>query len=138
MEPASRTRLIALAVLLAISVPLVVIAAGGGSDEPSPDGLRIEPSKLRRPEIVVYVQDVSMNKPETAGGASRILMACRDSDGADVFQRRVRWPFKDTDGGKFDPHVHVLVEDPDVLGRIARCELLGTDPHLEGGRPTRR
>ena len=50
MEGASRTRLVALAVLLAVVVPLVVIAvAGGGSDEGEAGGLRIEQShRMRR------------------------------------------------------------------------------------------
>ena len=138
MDPASRTRLVALAVLLAISVPLVVIAAaGGGSEDGTGDTLRIEPSQQGSPEVVLYLEDIALNKPETAGGAKRVRIACTDRDGAIVFRGAEGWPFSDTDGGKFDPHVHVFV-DPAVLGKISRCRLVGTDPLIEGGRPKRR
>jgi hypothetical protein len=138
MEPASRTRLIALAVLLAISVPLIVIAAaGGGSADSGPDGIRIEPSTRGLPEIVIYLEDPDVNKPATADGAKRVTVECTDRSGDVVFTGRERWPFRDTDGGVFDPHVHVFV-DPRLLGSIARCKLKGTDPLLEGGRPTQR
>jgi hypothetical protein len=138
MEPGGRTRLIALAVLLAVSVPLVVIAAaGGGSDDAGEAGLRIEPSKQGLPEVVLYLEDIAVNTPETTDGARRVRVTCTDSDGVIVFRGSERWPFRDTDGGKFDPHVHVFV-DPAVLGKISRCRLVGTDPLIEGGRPKRR
>jgi hypothetical protein len=86
---------------------------------------------------VIYLQDPDVNKPETAGGAKRVTLECTDRAGAVVFSGRERWPFRDTDGGIFDPHVHVFV-DPSILGSITRCKLKGTDPLLEGGRPTRR
>jgi hypothetical protein len=136
LEPASRTRLVALAVLLAVSAPLVVIAAaGGGSEDES--GLRVEPSRQGPPEVVLYLEDSSVNTPETTDGATRVRVICTDAAGAVVFRGSKRWPFRDTDGGKFDPHVHVFV-DPEVLGRISRCSLPGTDPLIEGGRPKRR
>jgi hypothetical protein len=139
MEPASRTRLVALAVLLAISVPLVVIAAGGGGSEDTAEdgGLRVEPSKQGLPEVVLYLEDAAVNTPETTGGANEVRIACTDRGGAVVFRGAERWPFSDTDGGEFDPHVHVAV-DPAVLGKISRCSLVGTDPPVEGGRPKRR
>jgi hypothetical protein len=138
MDPASRTRLIALAVLLAISVPLVVIAAsGGGSEDGGADGIRVEPSNRGLPEIVIYLEDPDVNTLATTGGARRVGVECRDRAGVVVFTGTERWPFTDTDGGVFDPHVHVPV-DPSLLGSVARCRLKGTDPELEGGRPTRR
>jgi hypothetical protein len=138
MEPASRTRLIALAVLLAISVPLIVIAAaGGGSDDGDRDGIRVEPSNRGLPEIVIYLEDPDVNTPATTGGARRVAIECTDRAGGVVFTGTERWPFTDTDGGVFDPHVHVAV-DHALLGSIARCRLKGTDPELVGGRPTRR
>jgi hypothetical protein len=48
-----------------------------------------------------------------------------------VFRGEERWPFSDTDGGVFDPHVHVSVE-PAALKKVARCRLRDTDPPLEG------
>jgi hypothetical protein len=66
-----------------------------------------------------------------------VAIECTDQAGVVVFAGTERWPFRDTDGGAFDPHVHVPV-DPSLLGSIAHCRLEGTDPELEGGRPTRR
>ena len=78
MDPASRTRLIALAVLLAISVPLIVIAAagGGGSDDAGGDGIRIEPSNRGLPEVVIYLEDPDVNTPVTTDGAKRVVIEC--------------------------------------------------------------
>ena len=119
-------------------MPLILIAtAGSGSDDNGGDGLRIEPSKLGLPEVVLYLEDIAVNRPETTGGAKRVQIVCSDRDGAVVFRGTEGWPFKDTDGGKFDPHVHVFV-DPAVLGTLSRCRLPGTDPLIEGGRPKRR
>ena len=137
MEPAARTRLIALAVALSILIPLIVIAAaGGGSDAGDGDGIRVESSNRGLPEIVVYLQDPDVNTPATTDGAKRVVLECADHAGAVVFTGTERWPFRDIDGGVFDPHVHVPV-DPSILGTISRCRLKGTDPELEGGRPTR-
>ncbi len=135
MEPASRTRLISLAVLLAVSAGLVVIAAaGGGSDDAGGDGIRVEPSNRGLPEIVIYLEDPDVNTASTTDGAKRVAIECTDRAGAVVFTGTERWPFRDTDGGIFDPHVHVSV-DSSILGSVSRCELKGTDPKLEGGRP---
>ena len=135
MESASRTRLISLAVLLAVSVGLVVIAAaGGGSDDGGGDGIRVEPSNRGLPEIVIYLEDPDVNKASTTDGAKRVGIVCTDRAGAVVFTGTERWPFSDTDGGVFDPHVHVSV-DSSILGSVSRCKLSGTDPELEGGRP---
>ena len=133
MEGSNRTRIVALAVLLAISVPLILIAvAGGGSDDGESEGLRVERS-AGVPEVVIYLQDPSVNDPETNRGRARVKVECLDSGGAVLFRGAERWPFSDTDGGRFDPHVHVAVE-PAVLDRVARCRLRGTDPPLEGRR----
>ena len=132
MEGAARTRLVALAVLLAVSVPLIVIAvAGGGSGESDGGGLRVEPSKVGAPEILIFVDDPEVNEPGTTGGSTRVRIECMDGGGAIVFRDRKAWPFTDTDGGKFDPHVHVVV-NPDLIERIESCRLRDTDPPLEG------
>ena len=131
MEGPARTRLVALAVLLAISVPLVAIAlAGGGSGDEDAEGLRVERS-TGLPEVVIYLEDPNVNEPDTNRGRTRVGIECVDSGGAVIFRGAERWPFSDTDGGVFDPHVHVSV-DPALLDRIARCRLKGTDPPLEG------
>lgn len=87
--------------------------------------------------MILYLEDRRVNEPETTGGAKQVAVECMDRAGAVVFSGRERWPFSDTDGGVFDPHVHVFVV-PAVLGKIARCRLKGTNPPLEGGGPRRR
>jgi hypothetical protein len=132
VENPSRTRLIALAVLLALSVPLVIIAlAGSGSDDEG-GGLRVETTR-GTPELVIYVEDVNANEPRTNGGRGSVRIECLDEAGAVVFSTSERWPFTDTDGGRFEPHVHTFVP-PDALPTVTRCRLKGTDPALEGPR----
>jgi hypothetical protein len=130
MEDASRKRLVALAVLLAISVPLIVIALAGGGSDDEPSGLRVERSQ-GAPEVVIYLEDPAVNEPETNGGRDAVGIECLDEGGAVVFDTRESWPFTDTDGGRFDPHVHVFIQ-PDALAQVVRCRLRGTDPPLEG------
>lgn len=130
MEGSNRTRIVALAVLLAISVPLIIIAAaGGGSDDEAP-GLRVERAQ-GIPEVVIYLEDPGVNDPATNQGRTRVRVQCLDRGGTVIFRGAERWPFSDTDGGRFDPHVHVLV-GPELVDRIARCRLIGTDPPLAG------
>jgi hypothetical protein len=118
-------------VLLAVSVPLVVIAvAGGGSDE-AEAGLRIEPSTPDSPGVVIYLEDPEVNELETNHGRNSVTIECMDSGGTVVFRDAQRWPFSDTDGGRFEPHVHVFM-DPEQAEQIARCRLKGTEPALEG------
>jgi hypothetical protein len=134
MEGASRTRLVALAVLLALSVPLVIVAlAGGGGDGDSEQaaGLRLERTPGGPPEVIVYIEDRSLNERSTAGGAATVVVECVDAEGQVVSSRPESWPFTDTDQGTLDPHAHVALS-PELLDRIARCRLKGTDPPLEG------
>jgi hypothetical protein len=139
VQPATRTRLISLAVLVVVSVGLIVIAAaGGGSDDRRVrDGLRLEPTAGGDPQLVIYVQDPKVNRPATAHGATSVEIECTDNAGSVVFTSQQPWPFSGTDAGTLDPHVHLPV-DAAVLGSIAGCSLKGTDPLVEGGRPTRR
>jgi hypothetical protein len=130
MTGASRTRLVALAVVLAISVPLLIVALSSGGGDPEPSGLRVE----RTPgvaEIVVYVEDLDANRRDTAGGAARITLVCVDGDGRVVWTSREAWPFTETDDGALDPHVHLRMT-PARVERIERCRLQDTDPPLEG------
>jgi hypothetical protein len=132
MEGASRTRLVALAVLLAVSIPLIVIAAAGGGSDDGGSGLRVEPSPQGLPVLVIYVEDVEVNDPETNHGRRLVTVECLDDADDVVFTREEGWPFSDTDGGTLDPHVHMAVRPPAVIREIVRCRLRGTDPPLEG------
>jgi hypothetical protein len=131
MESGTRTRLIALAVLLAVSVPLIVIAAAGGGDEQEAGGLRVEQTPAP-PGVTVYVEDPNVNALETTGGEERVEVECLDENGTVVFSKRERWPFSDTDGGILDPHVHITIRSAAVMERISRCRLADTDPPLTG------
>jgi hypothetical protein len=132
VEDASRTRLVALAVLLAISIPLIVIAVAGGGSGDEPSGLRVERSQGAS-EVTIYVEDPAVNDPETNAGRDVVRIECLDEGGAVVFRARESWPFTDTDGGTLDPHIHLFIP-PDALTQVERCRLRGTDPPLEGRR----
>ena len=130
MEGANRTKLVALAVFLAVLVPLVVIAlAAGGSGDDAP-GLRVERSQ-GMPEVVIYLEDPEVNDPSTNRGRTRVRIECLDGRGTVIFRGAERWPFSDTDGGRFDPHAHVFV-GPEQVERIDSCRFRGTEPPLEG------
>jgi hypothetical protein len=133
MEGASRTRLVALAILLAVSVPLVVIAAaGGGSGGDGGTGLRVEPSPQGLPILVIYLEDAEDNRPETNHGEALVAIECVDDSDEVVFTGEKAWPFSDTDGGRYNPHVHMVVRPAAAIEQIVRCRLRGTDPPLEG------
>jgi hypothetical protein len=133
MAGASRTRLVALAVLLAVSIPLLVIAAaGGGSDKSAGTGLRIEPSAQGQPFLVIYLEDADVNEPATNHGKRVVAIECLDDSGEVVYSGQKPWPFSDTDGGIYNPHVHMVVRPAATIDQIVRCRLRGTDPPLEG------
>jgi len=135
MDQASRTRLVALAVLLAVATPLVIVAlAGSGDEEGTPErpaALRVERTPGGPPEITIYIEDRSLNKPSTAGGDTSVVVECVDTEGRIVWKLPEAWPFTDTDQGSVDPHAHIGM-DPAQIERIARCRLTGTDPPLAG------
>ena len=129
MEGPARTRLIALAVLLAVSAPLVIVAAsgsGGGAEE-TETGLRVERSP-ELPELLVYVSP-EVNLPERARRQT-VTVECIGADGEVLGTQTERWPFSDTDQGTLDPHAHIAV-NPARIGEVERCRLRGTDPELE-------
>ncbi len=108
MEGSNRTRIVALAVLLAISVPLIVIAvAGGGSDDG--DGGPARGARAGDTRGRDLPRGPGVNDPATNQGRTRVRVQCLDRGGTVIFRGAERWPFSDTDGGRFDPHVHVLV-----------------------------
>ena len=131
----SRTRLVALAILLAVATPLVIIAVAGSGDEEGtperPAALRVERTAGGLPEITIYIEDRSLNKPSTAGGDTSVVVVCVDAEGRVVWRLPEPWPFSDTDQDTVDPHAHIGM-DPAQIERIARCRLSGTDPPLEG------
>ena len=111
--------------LLAVAVPLVIVAAsgsgdgGGGSKLPS---LRVEPSPGVPGEIVVYVEDVSLNTAAAAGEARSVTVECRNPEDEVVFSLSYPWPFTDTDNGTLDPHQHLTLNEATV-DRVASCRL---------------
>ena len=56
MDHASRTRLVALAVLLAVFVPLVIVAVSGSDSEDDTASLRVLRNPDGLPEVIVYVR----------------------------------------------------------------------------------
>ena len=135
MQKASRTRLVALVLLLAVAALLVIVALAGGGGEDRPEraaGLRVERTPGDLPELIIYVEDRSLNDAATAGGATSVVVECVDAEGRVVWSRPERWPFTDTDDGTLDPHAHIGMNEA-AVERIARCRLTGTDPPL-GGR----
>jgi hypothetical protein len=132
MDAPTRTRLIALAVLLAVSVPLVIVAASGGGGEAEEEDaageLRVERS-TGRPELVVYVSP----EANVAGRASgeTVTVECVTAEGEVVGSQAERWPFSDTDQGTLDPHAHMSI-NPARINEVESCRLKGTDPELDG------
>ncbi len=129
MDEAARKRLVALAVLLAISVPLVIVAASGGGGEEQPSGeVRVERSTAL-PELIVYVTG-DANQPERAGARRTVTVECLGRGDRPLASQEASWPFTDTDQGTLDPHTHVRV-DPARIGEVERCRVRGTEPPLE-------
>ena len=83
------------------------------------------------PEITIYLEDRSLNKRSTTGGAAKVVVERVDTGGRIAWNRPESWPFTDTDQGTLDQHAHIGM-DPALLDRIARCRFTGTDPPLEG------
>ena len=131
MEGPARTRLIAVAALLAVALPLIVVAAsGGGGGEEDAAGLRMERSR-ELPELLLFIVDESANRRERARGRRSVTVECRDARGAVLAAQEEPWPMTDTDGNALAPHARVRV-DPDRIGAVASCRVLGTEPLLEG------
>jgi hypothetical protein len=52
------------------------------------------------PEITIYLEDRSLNKRSTTGGAAKVVVECVDTGGRIVWNRPESWPFTDTDQGR--------------------------------------
>ena len=129
---AARVRLVALAIFLGVGAVLAVAAmVTGGSDERASGGLRVErypgPSGI---ELVLYVE-AEDNLAEVADNRSTVRVECVNASGAVLVKGRQRWPFRDTDGGTTDAHVHQQVAAP-AVGDVKRCRLADTEPLLQG------
>jgi hypothetical protein len=131
MEGPARTRLVALVVLLAVAVPLTIVAAigSGGGDDEEDAGLRVERSP-ELPELLVFLSP-EVNKPERTGGRRSVMVECLDTGGGVIKRQDEAWPFTDTDQNTLDPHAHVRV-NPARINEVERCRVRPADPPLEG------
>lgn len=129
----ARRKWMALAVLLALMVPLIVVAvmtSGGGADG---GGLRIERTSAGEAVggLTVYVEEPARNVRATAAGRTNVRLECLDADDKVVRRSTHPWPFSDTDDGTLDPHVHERLPQAQA-GEVASCRLAGTEGPLEG------
>lgn len=131
MEGPARTRLVTLVVLLAVAVPLTIVAlaGSGGGDDEEDAGLRVERSPAV-PELLVFLNPDS-NTPERTGGRRTVIVECLDTGGRVVARQDETWPFTDTDQDTIDPHAHVPV-NPARIGDVERCRVRPANPPLEG------
>jgi hypothetical protein len=131
MQGPARTRLVAIVVLLAVAVPLGVVAAAGsgGGDEADNGELRVERS-TQLPEMLIYIVDESANVPERAGGRTSVTVECVGADGQVLASQEDPWPMTQTDGNTLSPHAHVPV-DAARIGDVTSCRLVGTKPLLQ-------
>jgi hypothetical protein len=131
MDGPARTRLVAIVVLLAVALPLGVVAAlgSGGGDGPEDESVRVERS-TELPELVVYLTP-DVNTPERAAGRRSVTVECLGPGGQVVARQVATWPFTDTDRNTLDPHVHVAV-NPDRIDEVERCRVRPAQPALEG------
>ena len=131
MEGPARTRLVALVVLLAVAVPLTIVAAtgSGGGDDEEEAGLRVERSPDVS-ELIVYL-DPDVNKPERTGVRRTVVVECVDGSGQVITREDEAFPFTDTDQNTLDPHVHMPV-NPARINDVVRCRVRPAEPPLEG------
>jgi hypothetical protein len=131
MEGPARTRLVALVVLLAVAIPLTIVAVvgSGGGDDEEESSLRVERSP-NIPELRVFL-DPDVNTPERTGGRASVLVECLDEAGGVVARSNEPFPFTDTDEETLDPHVHMPV-NPARINDVVRCRVRPANPPLEG------
>jgi hypothetical protein len=131
MEGPARTRLVALVVLLAVALPLTIVAVvgSGGGDDEEEASLRVERAP-DLPELRIFL-DPEVNTPERTGGRQSVLVECLDEAGGVVARSDEPFPFTDTDQETLDPHVHMRV-NPARINDVVRCRVRPADPPLEG------
>ena len=127
MDP-RRARILFVVVVLALFVPVVIVlAAGSGDDDEGPTGLTIKTDPSRT-SVSVYLE--AGDAPEVKRSDGFVEIECRDRAGKVDGRATQPWPFADTDNGTTEPHAHV--EGILAIEKLARCEVLGTDPPLGG------
>jgi hypothetical protein len=131
MEGPARTRLVALVVLLAVALPLTIVAVvgSGGGDDEEEASLRVERAP-DLPELRIFL-DPEVNTPERTGGRQSVLVECLDEAGGVVARSDEPFPFTDTDQETLDPHIHMRV-NPARINDVVRCRVRPADPPLEG------
>jgi hypothetical protein len=134
MQDRARAVLVAIVFAVVIAMPLAILFASGGDDEPQAEsapakatGLRVE--RGTSADLVIYVKP-GVNVPERAGGRSEVVLACVDSDGDTVMAQDEQWPFQDTDQYAVGPHAHMTL-DPLSITAVERCLVKGTEPLLQ-------
>lgn len=128
MKRADAKRLaVAFGVLVVVAVPIAILSAS--SSDGGTARLLIAPASA---EVVVSLDDPSVNTPGTTGGKQRVTVECLDANGRTVVKGEQDWPFSDDAGlGAGRPHAHQPVP-PQQVAAIASCRLEGTDPKIEG------
>jgi hypothetical protein len=110
-------------VLVVLAVPLVILALGGGGDEPAqrraPE-LRVERSGSAA-GLTVYVA-ARANVPARAHGARTVVLECVDGAGRLVHAHEEAWPLAGADPLAGGPHAHVPL-DPAGMNEVARCRM---------------
>ena len=135
-DAAARGRLVALAVMIGVGAVLVVVAllaggSGGSGGESESSTLRVERYPTPEGIELVFYVEAADNRAEVADGESRVSVECEDEGGRVVARGEHPWPFRDTDDGTTDAHVHQRVPAA-AAAAVTRCRLPGTDPELQG------
>lgn len=76
------------------------------------------------------VENVEVNRPETAGRPGTVGLECKSAGGQVVLDGDQKWPF-DNDLGTELPHAHLPIRG-DLADSVATCRLSGTKVPLEG------
>ena len=131
MEGPARTRLVALVVILALAVPLAIVAiASSGGDEGDKEP---EMYVQRAPEVfeVRVFLEPEVNTPDRTRGRRSVTVECLDDSGTVIASQDEAWPFTDTDQNTLDPHAHIPV-NPARIDDVSLCRVKQARPPLEG------
>jgi hypothetical protein len=112
------------------ALALVLLAGCGGEPKLK---VRFYDDVQRGREILVSVPE-DVNRPETAKGSEQVRLRCFDRRSRKLIDELHGWPFVADGVGDRLPHAHQRGL-PELLNRVTRCALVGTDPPLEGELP---